>query len=222
MLECRMYSTTEMWKYLGVKNNTQAIKKLDRYRIVYFANGRGKDVVYNILEIRDPFRVYSVFDMGFDPNSDFKKLRNYLFFLLGEDECCWLPDEPMEAYMRSKGYSISRQTIAKYREHLELLEYFITGDFVYYKVYKDEEGNQCHCPVEKEEYSKAWRIYWDKRNNEGWNSEQAFAYMYTCFDGVPRKQAKLYQNQIKKKQLNYLMDLVAQSIYNEVSIWHTS
>ena len=217
MLECRMYSASEMCKYLGVRDNSQAKKKLDRYKIVYFANGRGKDVVYNILEIRDPFKVYCVFDMGFDPNSDFKKLRNYLFFLLGEDEYCWLPDEPMEAYMRSKGYPISRQTISKYRQHMEQLEYVIGGDYIYYRVYKDEDGIQRYSPVEKEEYCNAWHIYWDKRNNENWDSEQAFAYMYVCFGGVPRKQTRPYQNQIQKRELNYLMDLVAQSIYNEVS-----
>ena len=218
MLECRMYSAPEMWKYLGVKDNAQAKKKLDRYDVVYFANGWGKNVVYNILEIREPFKMYCVFDMGFDPNSDFKKIRNYLFFLLGEDEFCWLPDEPMEAYMKSKGYTISRQTISKYRQRMELLEYVIGGEYIYYRVYKDEDGNQRYCPVEKEEYCNAWHIYWDKRNNEQWDSEQAYAYMYACFDGVPRKQTKPYKNQIQKKELNLLMDMVAQSIYNEVSV----
>ena len=217
MLECRMYSAPEMWKYLGVKDNSQAQKKLNRYDIVYFQNGRGKNATFNILEIKEPFKVYCVFDMGFDPNSDFKKLRNYLFFLLGEDEYCWLPDEPMEAYMRSKGYYISRQTISKYRTHLLILEYIHDGEYIYYRVYRDENDKEHHQQVEKEEYCKAWHLYWDKRNNEQWDSEQAFAYMYACFGGVPRKQAKPNKNWLYSEELNYLMDLVAQSIYNEVS-----
>lgn len=106
MLECRSYTAPEMWEYLGVKDNSQAVKKLNRYNIVFFQNGYGDKASFNVLDIREPFKVYCVFDMGFDPHSDFTKLRNYLFFLLGEDECCWLPDEPMEAYMRSKGYTI--------------------------------------------------------------------------------------------------------------------
>lgn len=219
MLECRMYSAPEMWEYLGVKNNSQAQAKLNRYNIVYFLNGSGKNANFNILEIQEPFKVYCVFDMGFDPHSDFQKIRNYLFFRLGEDEYCWLPDEPMEAYMKSKGYTISRQTISKIRMRLTNLEYICEGgEYIYYRVYTDWDGVEHHEPVEKEEYCKAWHLYWDKRNEEQWSSEQAFAYMYSAFDGVPRKQIKTHKNALKKKELNYLMDLVSKSIHNEVSI----
>ncbi len=218
MLECRIYSAPEMWKYLHVKDNTQAQRKLNRYDVVYFVNGRGKDATFNILEIREPFKVYCVFDMGFDPNSNFMKLRNFLFFLLGEDEYCWLPDEPMEAYLRSKGYTISRQTIAKYRERLTLLEYYCnSGEYIYYRVYRDENDQEHHEQVEKEEYCEAWHLYWDKRNEEHWDSEQAFAYMYKCFRGVPRKQAVQYKNLLHKDEINYLFNLVSQSILKDVS-----
>ena len=217
MLECRMYSAPEMWKYLGVRDNSQAKRKLDRYDIVYFLNGSGETANYNIREINDPLKVYCVFDMGFEPRSDFTKLRNYLFFLLGNDEYCWLPDEPMEAYMRSKGYNISRQTISKYRERLTLLEYVIDGEYVYYKVYRDENDRERHEQVDAEEYKKAWHLYWDKRNEEQWNSEQAYAYMYRVFGGVPRKQAKPNKNLFHIKELNYLMVLVSNSILKEVS-----
>ena len=218
MLECRVYSAQEMRKYLGVNDNSQAVKKLNRYDIVFYLNGRGEKATFNILENNEPFRVYCVFDMGFDPRSDFKKIRNYLFFLLGDDEYYWLPDEPMEAYMRSKGYTISRQTISKIRQRLELLEYVIGGDYIYYRVWRDEDDKEHHEPVEKEEYNKAWHLYWNKRNEEQWDSEQAFAYMYAVFGGVPRKQTKPYKNQIQKKELDYLMDLVSKSILDEVSV----
>ena len=217
MLECRMYPAPEIWKYLGVNNNSQAEKKIKRYEVDYFLNGWGKTANFNITEIKNPFRLYCVFDMGFNPNSDFKKLRNYLFFLLGEDEYCWLPDEPMEAYLRSKGYSISRQTITKYRTHLELLEYIIHGDYVYYRVYRDENDIEHHEQVEMEEYNKAWHFYWDKRNYEQWDSEQAYAYMYACFGGAPRKQAIPKKNLFHIDELNYLMLLVSESILDEVS-----
>ena len=222
MLECRMYSAQEIWKYLGVRNNSDAKKKLNRYNIVYFLNEDkkkiGKNANFNILEIREPFKVYSVFDMGFDPHSDFGKLRNFLFFLLGDDEYCWLPDEPLETYLRSKGHTISRATIAKYRERLTILEYYCnSGDFIYYRVYKDYNGTDHHQQVEADEYNKAWHLYWDKRNEEQWNSEQAFGYMYAAFGGVPRKQAVQYKNLFHEKELNYLMDLVSNSILEEVS-----
>ena len=217
MLECKAYPAPELWQYLGVKDNANAQKKLDRYGVRYFLNGWGKNASFNIVGIPDPFRVYCVFDVGFDANSDFRKIRNYLFFLLGEEEYCWLPDEPMEAYMRSKGYHISRQTIAKYRAHLISLDYIHDGDFIYYRVYRDENDREHYEQVEKEEYCWAWHLYWDKRG-EGWDSDRSFAYMYSAFGGVPRKQAAPMKNVIHLNELNYLMDLVSKSIEKEVSV----
>ncbi len=217
MLECKMYPATEIWDYLGVKSNEAAKRKLNRYGVVCFVNGSGETANINITAINNPFKLYCVFDMGFNPHNDFTKLRNYLFFLLGDEEYCWLPDEAMEAYMRRMGYTISRQTIAKYRERLESLDYIAGGDFIYYRVYHDENDRQQYEVVEKEEYNWAWHLYWDKRN-EGGDSRQAYAYMYSSFKGVPRKQAKPAKNGILKKELNYLMDLVSNSIFKEVSV----
>ena len=216
-LECKMYPAPDMWEYLGVKNNNAAYKKLSRYGVVCFVNGWGKHATFNIKEIPDPFKLYCVFNMGFEPRSDFRKLRDYLFFLLGDDEYCWLPDEPMEKYMKSKGYPISRQTIAKYRKHLLSLDYIHDGDFIYYRAYRDEYDREHYEQVDKKDYCWAWRLYWDKIG-EGWASSQAYAYMYTAFQGVPRKQAKPITNAFHLKELNYLMDLVSKSIEKEVSI----
>lgn len=217
LLECKAYPAPEMWQMLGVKDNQGAQRKLSRYGVRFFVNGWGKNASFNITAIDDPFKVYCILEMGFDANCDFKKLRNYLFFLLGEDEYCWLPDEPMEKHMRSKGFYLSRQTITKYREHLERLNYIHGGDFIYYRVYRDDRDRQCYQQVEKEEYNKAWRVYWDMRN-DGADSELAFACMYSAFGGVPRKQAKPIKNAFHLKELNYLLDLVSTSIYNEASI----
>lgn len=216
MLECKQYPAPEIWKYVGARDNEGAKRKLNRYGVACFVNGRGESANFNITAVTDPFKVYCVFDMGFDPHSNFTKLRNYLFFLLGEDEYCWLPDEPMEQYMRSKGYSISRQTISKYREHLKSLGYIGDGDYIYYRVYRDENDKQQYQQVKKEEYCWAWRLYWEKRE-EGWDSEGAYSCMYSAFGGVPRKQAVAEQNGIYLKQLNYLFDLVSNSIEKEVS-----
>lgn len=217
LLEWKAYPAPEMWQMLGVRDNQGAQRKLGRYGVRFFVNGWGKNASFNITAIDDPFKVYCILEMGFDANSDFRKLRNYLFFLLGDDEYCWLPDEPMEKYMRSKGFYLSRQTITKYREHLESLNYIHGGDFIYYRVYRDDRDRQCYQQVEKEEYSKAWRVYWDMRN-DGADSELAFACMYSAFGGVPRKQAKPIKNAFHLKELNYLLDLVSTSIYNEASI----
>lgn len=213
-LECKSYPASEILEYVGAKGNDAAKKKLNRYGVVCFVNGWGKNANFNIVDIPDPFKLYCVFSMGFDPHSDFVKLRNYLFFLLGEDEYCWLPDEPMEEYLKSKGFKITRQTITKYRKRLEDLGYYHSGDFIYYRVEEDERGQQHHKQVEKEQYNYAWHLYWDKINNEGWNSGAAFAYMKKAFGGVPRKQAKPEKNGLYNAELNYLLGLVSSSFEN--------
>lgn len=213
-----MYPAPEMWEYLGVKNNEGAKRKLNRYDVSCFVNGSGENATFNITAIDDPFKLYCVFELGFEPRCNFAKIRNYYFFLLGDEDCCWLPDEAMEAYMRERGYPISRQSIATYRKKLEDLGYLHNGEFIYYRVYRDENDRQHYERVEKEEYNWAWHLYWDKRNNEEWDSRQAYAFMYSAFGGVPRKQAKPEENALHLKELNTLMDLVSKSIEKEASI----
>ena len=83
---------------------------------------------------------------------------------------------------------------------------------------KQSELNKIIEKVKKEEYNKAWHLYWDKRNNEGFDSEAAFAYMNKAFGGVPRKQAKAEKNILYLEKLNTLFDLVSNSILKEVSV----
>ena len=84
MLECKEYAAPELWKYFGVKNNDGLDEKLkETYKVDFVKAGRGKDTIYTITAIPDPFKVFCVFDLGFDPNTDSRKLRDFIFYLLG-------------------------------------------------------------------------------------------------------------------------------------------
>ena len=213
---------------LGVLENIlesrgkQAVdRKLEKYGYGFTSAGRGKTRIYTITSLPDAFhrfKSFCVFELGYPPQVDFRKLRDFIFYLLTDDDFSWRSEEMMEEYLRVEGRGISRQTIASYIDRLADLELIArNGDYVYYKVIK-YYGVQQHEIITREEYSQAWRWYWERRNeNPDEDSRPAYSYMYTKFGGVPRKQRKVEQNGIYNKQLDYLLELVSESIYDEVS-----
>lgn len=169
---------------------------------------------FTILSIPDPFPLYCVFDLGIDYRTDFKKLRDFTFFLLRDDDFSGRSGEMMEEYLHNGGYQISRQTIAKYIALYERMDLIATnGETVYYRVY--HEGLlQKHEVITKELYCKAWSVYWKKRRKNA-DSLLAFRCMYNFLDGVPRKQNKIVKNGFYTDTLNSLSELVAESFLNE-------
>ncbi len=213
MLEEKTYTIQELSAIIGTKGKTATDKKLNNYNISYTSKGRGKNLIYTITDIRDRFRVFCVFDLGFSPQIDFVKLRDFLFYFLGNDDFNWRPMEMMEEYLRIAGRGMSRQTISKYITRLKELNFFAEGHYVYYRVYK-EFGVQKHEIVKREDYSAAWKVYWDKRKL-GYDSRAAYSVMYNAFNGVPRKQRKMEKNGIYSDILDLLSELVAESFLFE-------
>lgn len=209
MLEPKTYSIKELSAIIGTTGKQATDRKLRSYRISYTNTGHGDSLTYTITDIPDRFKVFCVFDLGFNPRTDFRKLRDFLFYLLGDDDFQWRPMELMEEYLRKAGKGVSRQTISHYIERLETLNLFSGGDFVYYRVYK-YFGVQKHEIVTREEYSAAWRLYWEKRN-QGYDSRAAYSCMYSAFEGVPRKQRRLEGNAFYIDTYNLLSELIAES-----------
>ena len=214
MLEVKTYKFDEMAEYLRTRDCGAIRDKLDRYKVEFQEAGRGRLRTYTILSIPDPFPLYCVFDLDIDYRTDFKKLRDFAFFLLNDDDFSWRSGEMMEEYMRNGGYPISRQTIAKYIKLFERREWIATnGDTVYYKVYH-EMRVQKHEVITREQYCAAWKIYWNLRK-DGASSELAFSSMYAHLGGVPRKQNKVVKNAFYLDTLNTLSKVVAESFLNE-------
>ena len=138
MLEKRLYKFDEIADYLGTRNNQGLRNKLQRYGVKFQEEGRGRMKTFNILSIPDPFPLYCVFDLGIDYRTDFKKLRDFTFFLLRDDDFSGRSGEMMEEYLHNGGYQISRQTIAKYIALYERMDLIATnGETVYYRVYHE-------------------------------------------------------------------------------------
>lgn len=214
MLEKRRYKFDEMADYLGTRSAQGMRRKLNRYGVKFHESGHGRLRTFTILSIPDPFPLYCVFDLGIDYRTDFKKLRDFTFFLLCDDDFSGRSGEMMEEYLHNGGYQISRQTIAKYIALYESKDLIASnGETVYYRVYYEGQL-QKHEVISKELYCQAWKVYWQKRR-EGEDSEFAFSLMYAFLKGVPRKQNKIVGNAFYSDTLNTLSKLVAESFLNE-------
>ncbi len=214
MLEQRTYKFDEIADYLGTRRSANIRRKLENYNVEFIEEERGRQKTFTILSIPDPFPIYCVFDLGIDYRTDFKKLRDFTFFLLGDDDFSGRSQEMMEEYLRNGGYNISRQTISKYIALYERKELIATnGETIYYRVYH-ENKIQKHEIITKEKYCAAWKIYWSYRR-EGEDSGFAFICMYSFLNGVPRKQNKIEINAFYLDTLNTLSKYVAESFLNE-------
>lgn len=207
---------------LGTSDKQGTERKLEKYGYGFTSTGRGSARVYTITSLPDAFHRFSLYcitALGFPAQTDFKKLRDFVIFLFNDPDFDWRPDEMMEEYTRLAGHGMTRQTIAKYKKRLEdagLID-TIFGDYVYYKVYKNC-GVQEHEIISKEEYSRAWKLYWDYRKaHPDCGSSPAYSHMYTKFEGVPRKQRRVNKNEIYYKEREKLVELATASILEEVS-----
>ena len=212
MLELRAYSFSELSEYLGTGDVQGTNRKLKNYGISFTAEGRGNERIYTITAISDPFKVFSVFDVGMPPQTDFTKFRYFVYLLLNDEDFAWRPAEMMEEYLRQSNNSISRQTISKYLNKLNSfgLIGMGMGDYTYYKVFK-KQGVQCHEIITREEYAKAWAIYWECKANE-YDSRAAYSSMYNRFGGVPRKHSSIEKNAIYNDLIDWLCNLLIEEV----------
>ncbi len=222
MLELKDYPLGVLTNLIGTRGKQATDRKLDAYGYAYTSQGNGKKRVYTITALPDAFsqfKTYCVHSLGFAPQTDFRKLRDLVYFLFNDPDFSWRPDEMMEEYLRIEGRGMSRQTISRYKKQLDK-HYIIDtifGDFIYYKVYKDF-GVQKHEIITKEEYSSAWRLYfqWREKHPDE-NSKRAYKFMYTLFGGVPKKRRRVQSNAFGKDKREELQNLAEASILEEVS-----
>lgn len=211
MLEERSYSKQELAELLGTQDRQGLKDKLDGYDVVYTIRGRGDNAVFKIKRLNNPFKVFCILELGFKPQTDFKKVRNLYWYYFNDDEFMAMPDEVKEHRMGENGHPVSRQSIAKYLEKLARKEYINpqSGNYIYYFAYKDTQ-----TITTKEEYLKAWHDYYARKLQT--NYFEAIMEMRDIYGGVAKKQAIPDINGIHIDKINYLNELIIRSLYDEL------
>ena len=220
-LSLRDYPLGVLEKLIGSRGKQAVERKLTNFGYGFTSTGRGKLRVYTITALPDALgrlKSYCVFALGFPSQTDFVKLRDFVFYLENDYDFCGMPDEMMEEYLRLEGHGMSRQTIGNYRRQLEDKGLIAPmGEWVYYRVFK-EYGVQKHKVITAEEYKAAWNSYhrWRAAHPDE-DSRPAYAHMYNEFGGVPRKQRTIEPNALHAEELNTLFALVSNAIMEELN-----
>lgn len=212
MLELRTYTIDEMGSILGVNDRQSIQRKLNRYGVEYSVIGRGTASEFEIKNIDDEFKLFCILDLGMSANTDFNKFLYFLYYFLNDDDFRWLPDETLEIKMDERNNHISRQTIANYKRVLSNLNLFAkVGDYVYYFARRNNQ-----IITDETTYKKAWREYWENKNN-GIDSQEAICIMCATYGGVAKKQAIMIGNAIYADTINKLNDMVCHAIEKDLS-----
>lgn len=119
MLEEKTYTLPQIAEVLGGASDRQSVlSKLKRRGIQYTATGRGKNLTITIHSIPDPFPLFCMEILHFDPRTKFEKVRNLFYYCFNDEEFFSYPDERKAAALEDNGHHISRQSIANYLKKL--------------------------------------------------------------------------------------------------------
>lgn len=212
MFREKEYTIMEMREITGTKDRQGIREKLNNYAIEFDESGWGKTVVFNIKNIPDKFKAFCVIDLKVPAQTDFKKLKCFLYYFFCDETFAQIPDEAKAERLKKDKNDISRQTIAKYIARLDTLNLISknTDNYVYYFASGNYREN-----TTKETYSKAWKEYWQNKSN-GYSTADAINEMRYNYGGVARKYPIPEWNGIYLEEINYIIDLVCESIENEL------
>lgn len=154
----------------------------------------------------------TMLDLNYAPQTNFTKLAYFFYYFLNDDDFRRLPDERLEVLMRERDHPVSRQTIANYFRRLEDVDLISRngGDYHYYFARKANLRE-----ATREEYSRAWREYWQAKE-DGCSSREALSMMCYQYGGIARKQAIIDLNGIYMNTFNAINDMVCQRIQAEI------
>ena len=212
MLELRRYPKGDMVAMFGTRNTEGLKRKLRGYGVDFETSGWGDSLTFEIKEIKDPFKVFAITELGVDAGTDFKKMRNFYYYYFNDETFMARPDEVKEVWMAKEGNKVSRQTIASYTQKLvshNMIEKN-TRNYIYYFAYKDTQEI-----TTRERYLEAWHDYWGDISN-GYCSFDAIWNMRANYGGVARKQAIPEVNGIYNEKIEQMLSYIQKSIENEM------
>lgn len=214
MLEEKAYTIQEIRELLKTNANKQGIERmLERREYEFFVEGRGANAVFTITKLPSKFKMFCIGELGFAPQTDFIKLRNFFYYYLDDEDFRNLPDTIQSERMGENGMPLSRQTIGHYRERLFANHYFWPdfAEFKYYLTHR-ERGKKIAEEIDRKTYCEAWALYWEVKAKTQ-DSETARWEMFYEFGGYPNKSPIIRENAITIEKVAFLNELVLETFY---------
>ena len=212
MLANRDYPIAEMEELLRTKGKQNIDRKLERYGIGFTSDGYGVRRTYTIKHIPDPFYVYAIIKLGIPAQANFTKIRNFYYFLFCAEGFAEAPLIEMERIMEAEGVPMARQTITKWLNYLQHIDYitFSADNIKYYVIRKNAVGKKEYKEVDAETYKKGWAIYHHWKWVEG--SGKAYARMFNTIGGHPYKKPEIVENAVLQHDIDELIEVINESI----------
>ena len=208
MLYLKDYQKPELTAMFGTRGVENLKRKLERYGIDFDTTGRGERTIFKITNIENEFKIFCITDLKFDANVNFQKVQNLYYHFFNDEVFSALPDEVKEYQLRMMDKDVSRQSIARYLQRLEMNNLINrhTNNFIYYFAYGHTQRF-----VEKEEYTGAWKEHW-ARIHDGASNYTSIMEMFADYGGVARKQAIPDINGIHNEKIDYMLSLIQKNI----------
>lgn len=206
MLDLREYTRQELIELFHTERLDSIKAKLKRQGYSYTTNGRGKTFTLTITEQPLRFRNFCMEQLHFAPQTDFKRLKRFLYQFMFDEEFRQLPNVGMKEAIPHDTY-VSEQTISRWITQLYKENIIGYGDYIYYAIVRNNEE---YCrEITKEEYTEAWRIYWEY-NEFGYTL--ALNTMCHSIGGYPYKKEKIIFNAFESERIKQLEKILREEI----------
>ena len=203
MLDIRTYTREELITIFKT-NRLDSIKaKLTRQGYEFEASGRGETATVTITKQPLRFRRFCIDELGFAPQTDFKKLKRFLYKYMFDDEFRQLPYNGMKDIILQETI-ISNPTITNYVRKIYQNNMIGIGEPNYYSINK-RLGT--YTPITEKQYKEAWRLYWEARN-EGAEYHVALSEMCHHVKGYPFKNDKIILNGFETDKIAELEEIL--------------
>ena len=212
MLENRLYTRIELTELFKTDRLDSIKAKLKRQGYEFTTSGRGETACVTITKQPLRFRRFCIDVLGFAPQTDFKRLKKFLYKLMFDEEFRQLPFVGMKEYMIQTFY-ITNQTLCRWVQTLYDNNLITFCEQIYFSINKNRLD--MYRPIEEKEYKKAWKLYWDNREN---GYHEAFVKMCQSVEGYPFKKEILIFNDLESDKIDTLAEILKEEIDNDEEI----
>lgn len=210
MLEKRVYTRAELVDLFKTTRLDAIKNRIQRAGYIYADTGRGANYTLEILDLPkgEEFKRYCIDVLGYDPRTDFDKLKAFLYHFLADDEFMTLQHNEMSRIIEADtGIRISPATISNYFDQLKARGWadHCPSDYVCY-IYDPNLGENRY--ISREEYCAIYReFYGIVRKNNG-NFEIAETRIKEKYGNKPKKRPREIKTAFFNKEYSELWELI--------------
>lgn len=210
MLDMRTYNRKELIELFKTDRLDSIKSKLNRQGYTYTTSGRGQALILTITGLPPRFKTFCIEQLEFAPQTDFERLKVFLYHFLFDDDYKQLPIVTMARLLENEFY-ISYQTLSNWIDKLEKknIIHRSMAEFNYFAFGKDESGNDMTIPITEKLYKDAWSAYW--KGNENSYCE-ALACMNSVVKGTPQKFGVINLNAFEEQITDELKDILRKEL----------